>query len=234
MNIKISPRAFAILAVLVTGFGLHSGTTEAGIFDHLNIFKKKKPTGRAIVRPIRHPTFGYHATRWRTFPGNQPANAAMNGQGHLWSGDSSGFGGSPLAGSASEYIQQIPGQYQPTTAPSMVAPATPFPAPAPTMTIPPVATPPALMPPTPVAPVPPVPPVAVPQAGLPANLSPPAGISTLPLPVMQPPPARPDLQSQSPFPTTQRMSYSAQVVPKQSRGDFGLPTVRPARKTPRN
>ncbi len=43
---------------------------DAGIWDHLNLFKRHRRPSRPVYVPFDHPTYGFNATRWRKFPGS--------------------------------------------------------------------------------------------------------------------------------------------------------------------
>ena len=201
MNTTFKPMAFAILAVVVAGLVSPTSSAEAGIFDHLNIFgRKHQQPSRPIRTPFNHPTYGYHATRWRTFPGaHYPQSfGGMYGDSQFM-GDSGGFYSDPMGGFGSEYIQESP-------QPAETSTFTPVPSPS----------------------IPQVQPPTGQQNtdalnGLQNALIPPSPHGARPISKDIPKPAA------VPFPPTKRMSYSIQVAPNySSRGDFGLPRIRPA------
>jgi hypothetical protein len=216
MNTTSKPMAFAVLAVVVAGLVSSTSSAEAGIFDHLNIFgKKHQQPSRPIMTPFDHPTYGYHATRWRTFPGaNYPQSfGGMYGDSQFM-GDNGGFYSDPMGGFGSEYIQESP-QLPPTSAFNPVPSPSTLPVPATSV-------------PAPSGPAMSVPAVTGQQNtdalhGLQDALIPPSPHSARPISKDLPQPAA------APFPPAKRMSYSIQVAPNYGRrGDFGLPRVRPA------
>lgn len=113
-----------------------AATADAGIFN--NLFGKQQ-SARRIVRPYQHPTFGYHATRWRPFPGAYYP--------HEMVGLDGAYPAPLYAAPSSEYIRTTP-----TPPPAAInVPHHPAPYETPTATDAPA--PP--LPPTPVQPTPP-------------------------------------------------------------------------------
>ncbi|MFK7820866.1 MAG: hypothetical protein AB8G99_19285 [Planctomycetaceae bacterium] len=196
----------------------HSVT--AGIFDHCNLFGKKKTRpSRPIVSPYTHPTYGYYATQWRRFPGAYYPNDLQDlGPVHNGVGGSTGFGGNTGLDETGFGTPQLPTYESPTTAPASeyVRPSMDSIQNLPPQTTPPP-TPPsasrmntdalrgvreALVPATPKA-------LQVPRNSTPAQQA-----------VPQPPPA--------PFPPLKRTTYSIRVAPAWGSGSRPtLPEVRP-------
>lgn len=70
MKSKLNLATLATLGVVVAAMTVQTDSAEAGMFDHLNLFRKKQQRStRPVLRPYNHPTYGYYATRWRRFPG---------------------------------------------------------------------------------------------------------------------------------------------------------------------
>lgn len=74
-----------LMSSLVIFASLSSASVaQAGIFDHLNLFGRKKQERplRSRISPYQHPTYGYHATRWRRFPGAMYPQEAFGTSGY--------------------------------------------------------------------------------------------------------------------------------------------------------
>lgn len=216
--------ALAILTLCFT----HSA--DAGIFDHCNLFGKKKPKpSRPIVSPYSHPTYGYNATRWRRFPGAYYPND-LRDMGPV----GSGFGGSydTYGGGSTELDSNGFGT---PSAPTYMAPfTTPAPAPAaPEHVLPSMDSIQNLAPQTT---PPPTPPSASQRntdamRGVREALVP-VTPGTLNMPVKPVPTQRTDIPqpAEVPFPPLKRTTYSVRVAPSWGSGygtNARLPQVRP-------
>lgn len=195
---------------------------QAGIWDHLNLFKSRnrRPT-RPVYVPFDHPTYGHYATRWRKFPGSHGQYHEMGFAhpgmpfhgGVVYEQPSFGMSGSPA-------IQEpIPGPSPASSSAYEPLPRSPVPTPAP-------------------APLPPVTAPAPPVDTLPLPSSTGSGSSAMrPARSVYPPAKRVSFSNRpaTAIPRVQTRNSTVRMTPGQTRAtsvpirtDFGLPKIRPA------